>query len=410
LAVFDLTNFEPAVMILLGIRAVIRRGLTVCVAREHDPPWRDAEPPFHLREVNLVNKPDRDKVEARVVEGIKQLAQPGSSYTDLPCFDLVRGVSPDPEQRQIRAFDAGRDPSILALVPFDETYVNENWRQIKDNLPVTARDETINRRGEADEVRPPALRRSLDLTSPRVVSAQLFEAVRLTDFCLVDVTGSRPNVLFELGVRLVANRLHPVVIVDLDYSPGDSADWLTGVDGQLNMLRQLLQPVQYTPDLPEDYVLMVKRHVEFRRLLGKADPRAQSLLGGLPLAGVYDIAWRHAVDRDEVVTLPVAQHLQSGGEDLLVNQTLGQRHLIYPTSPARHRLTDAAERTGREYLVAAWLYLHFRARENNDDDAELTKRYQALTDELLLLLGDSGVAADASFADRMEQWLANEDG
>jgi hypothetical protein len=129
---------------------------------------------------------------------------------------------------------------------------------------------------------------------------------------------------------------------------------------------------------------------------------------------VYDIAWRHAVDRDEVVTMPVAQRLQSGGEDLLVNQTRGQRHLIYPTYPAKHRLTDAAEKTGREYLIAAWLYLHFRARENTDGDAEptkeLTERYQALTDELMLLLGDSGVAADASFVGRMEQWLSGEDG
>jgi hypothetical protein len=324
-------------------------------------------------------------------------------------------VSPDPEQRQIRSFDAERSPSILALVPFDQAYGNRNWKQIVDSLPATARGEIMTRRGGPDEVRPPALRRSLDLTSPRVVSAQLFEAIRLTDFCLVDVTSARPNVLFELGVRLVANRLDPVVIVDLSYPPGDSADWLTGVEGQLKMLRRLLQPVQYTPKDPDGYKRMVERHVEFRRLLSKAEnPRAQSLLGGLPLAGVYDIAWRHAVDRDEVVTMPVAQRLQSGGEDLLVNQTRGQRHLIYPTYPAKHRLTDAAEKTGREYLIAAWLYLHFRARENTDGDAEptkeLTERYQALTDELMLLLGDSGVAADASFVGRMEQWLSGEDG
>ena len=74
LAIFDLTNYEPAVMILLGIRAVIRRGLTVCVVGQHDQPWQDAESPFHLREVSLLQAPDRDAVEARIVEGIKQLA------------------------------------------------------------------------------------------------------------------------------------------------------------------------------------------------------------------------------------------------------------------------------------------------------------------------------------------------
>src|SRR6266704_1731361 len=183
-------------------------------------------------------------VEARILEGIKQLAQPGTGYADLPCFDLIRGLSPDPDQRQTRAFDAGRNPSILALVPFDPEYVRRNWERIRDNLPPTARSEIRIRREGAEEIQPPRLERTLDLDSPRVISAQLFEAIRLTDFCLVDVTSARPNVLFELGVRLVANRLDPVVIVDLSYPPGDSADWLTGVDGQLKMLRRLLQPVQ----------------------------------------------------------------------------------------------------------------------------------------------------------------------
>jgi TIR domain len=411
LAIFDLTNFEPAVMILLGVRAVIRRGVTVCVMRKHDPPWQDAEPPFHLREVSLVKAPDRDAVEARILEGIRQLASPGSGYTDLPCFDQIRRVPEDPEQRKSRAFDAARNPAILALVPFDPAYVRRNWTQIKDSLPATARDEIVIRRGEEDgrqeEAQSPALQRTLDLDSPRLVSAQLFEAIRMTDFCLVDLTSARPNVLFELGVRLAANRLHPVVIVDPDYPAVDTeAGWLEGIDVQLRMLRRLLQPVQYSPTLLPAFTHMVERHVEFRRLLGPPkDPRADSLLGGLPLTGVYDTGWRHAVDRDEAVTMPVPEHLQSGGEAMLVDQTLGQRHLIYPT---KHRLTDAAERTGREYLIAAWLYLHFRGRVNNGPDSEPTRRYHALTDKLLFLLDQTGDQADASFIDRMEQWQADE--
>jgi hypothetical protein len=411
LAIFDLTNFEPAVMILLGVRAVIRRGLTVCVMREHDPPWRDAEPPFHLREVSLLKAPDRDAVEARILEGIRQLAQPGGGYTDLPCFDQIRRVPPDSEQRQSRAFDSERNPAILALVPFDPAYVQRNWTQIKDSLPATARDETIRLRGEGErgdeQEPPPLLHRTLDLASPRVVSAQLFEAIRLTDFCLVDLTSARPNVLFELGVRLAASRLHPVVIVDLDYPVSDTdAGWLKSVDDQLRKLRRLLQPVQYTPTLLAAFTHMVDRHIEFRRLLRTPkDPRAESLLGGVPLAGVFDTAWRYAVDADEAVTMPVEEHLRSRGEAMLVDQTLGQRHLIYPT---KHRLTDAAERAGREHLIAAWLYLHFRGRRNAAPDGEVISRYQALTDKLMILLDQTGDGADASFSDRMDEWL-NED-
>ncbi len=423
LAIFDLTNFEPAVMVLLGIRAVIRRGLTVCVAGEHDPPWRGAEPPFHLREVSLITPPDRDALLARMQEGIRQLALSGTDYRDLPCFDLIRAVPPDPEQRRTRAFDAKNNPSILALVPFDADYVGRNWRQIKQDLPEVARDMTSGPRPQAEGVQQakqpprPVLQRTLDLDSPRVVSAQLFEAIRLTDFCLVDLTGARPNVLFELGVRLAANRLHPVVIVDPRYhEAGDGgeagradAEWLGKVGRQFGMLRQLLRPVEYMPTTQGVFTQMVERHLEFRRLLQdpSEDPWAESLLGSLPPTGVYDLVWRHAVAGDEVVTTPVAERLAAGGEELLVSQTLGRRHLIYPTA---HPLTEAAERTGLEYLIAAWLYLHFRKQAGGGADAALAKSYDALTDKLVVQLDDTREPSDASFRAQLERWHAEADG
>ena len=115
-----------------------------------------------------------------------------------------------------------------------------------------------------DEVQRPKLSRTLDLDSPRVVSAQLFEAIRLTDFCLVDLTGTRPNVLFELGVRLAANRLHPVVVEDQTYrqdvygtaDASAEAGWLKNVNGQLEKLRRLLQPVEYAPGAGNVYVIV----------------------------------------------------------------------------------------------------------------------------------------------------------
>jgi hypothetical protein len=419
LAIFDLTNFEPAVMILLGIRAVIRRGLTVCVAGRHDPPWLGAEAPFHLREVSQVTPPNRDVLRDRILAGIRQLAQPGDSYRDLPCFDLLRAVPPDPDQRQARAFDAKLNPAILALVPFDPGYVERNWRQINEDLPEIAGQTTARLRQKADagppdpdEVQRPALRRTLDLDSPRVVSAQLFEAIRLTDFCLVDLTAARPNVLFELGVRLAASRLHPVVIEDRTYgqddraTENDSADatWLENVNGQLEKLRGLLQPVEYSPGREGVFTQMVDRHLEFRRLLQTpGDPRAESLLGGLPPTGVYDLAWPHAVPGHEMVTVPVADRLYAGGAELLVDQTMGLRHLIYP---AQHPLTKAAERTGLEYLVAAWLYLHFRMRAGGGADPELAGRYEELTDQLIIRLHQTGEPSDASFAAQLDRWQA----
>jgi hypothetical protein len=421
LAIFDLTNFEPAVMILLGIRAVIRRGLTVCVAGEHDAPWRTAEPPFHLREISLVTPPDPDALQARIQEGFRQLAQPGNDYRDLPCFDLIRAVPQDPQQRRIRAFDAASNPSILALVPFDARYVKHNWKRMRQDLPTAAKDVASRESPRSEETPKPLLQRTLDLDSPRVVSAQLFEAIRLTDFCLVDLTGARPNVLFELGVRLAANRLHPVVIIDPRFYPADDGEadhadngdgayttWLGKMDSQLGMLRQLLQPVEYTPTAPGVFTQMVERHLSFRRSLAElpeATPAEPA--GGVLPAGIYDLAWRHAAADDEVVTLPVAERLEAGGDALMISTTEGRKHLIYPKE---HPLTEAADRTGLEYLIAAWLYLHFRKQAAGGTDAALTRQYNALTDKLADKLDGTTELSNAAFMKQLLQWNGTTNG
>jgi hypothetical protein len=401
-------------MILLGIRAVIRRGVTVCIAGAHDPPWQGAEQPFHVREVSLISYPDQDpnhprldRLERRILEGIRQLHQAPGAYSDLPCFVFIRGVPPEPSRRLIRAFDSGPDPSILALVPFEPGYVQRNWAKLRDNLVGSARAEILDRSDGRDEGIKPAVLRTLDLDSPRVVSAQLFEAIRLTDFCLVDLTTARPNVLFELGVRLAANPLHPVVVLDDTYpAPAAEHAWPAQVKGQLDQLGRLLVAVEYSPTKIKAFSQMVARHLELRRLLEEPEhPRAATVLGGLPPTGVYDLAWRHAMARDEAAVTAVEARVESEAEMLLVDRTTGRRHLVYPQG---HRLADVAERSGREYLVAAWLYVHFRLQVRGGTDAE---RYlhQSLGERLVNLLIETGDDSDEAFATLIEDWLAEDE-
>jgi hypothetical protein len=409
-AIFDLTNFEPAVMILLGIRAVIRRGITVCVAGVHDPRWQGVEPPFHVREISLISypgQPELDRLERRIVEGIRQFHQAKGGYSDLPVFDFIRGVPPEPNRRLLRAFDSGPEPSILALVPFEPSYVQRNWAKVRDNLVGSARAEIADRGDGRDEDIKPTVLRTLDLDSPRVVSAQLFEAIRLTDFCLVDLTTARPNVLFELGVRLAANPLHPVVVLDTGYpAPDRETAWLEQAKGQLDQLQRLLVAVEYSPTMIRAFSRMVARHLEFRRLLETPEhPRTGTVLGGLPPTGVYDLAWRHAVARDEIAVTPVQERLESDAEPLLVDRTTGRRQLVYPGG---HPLVDAAERNGREHLVAAWLYFHFRLQVRGGTETDRIL-YQSLGERLINLLEETGEEADESFAIMIEKWLA-EDG
>ena len=406
IAVFDVTNYEPAVMVLLGIRAVIRRGVTLCAHGPHDEPWGQTEPPFHLREISLLAQPNFTTISDRLVAGIRQLGQPGRGYCDLPSFDLVRTVPPEPDRRGPRPFDRGRDPSMLALVPFDRDYTVRHWSQLAQNLPAAAVAMMPER--PADEERPPRLLRTLDLDSPRVVSAQLYEAIRLTDFCLVDLTGARPNVMFELGVRLVANALHPVVVHDAKFGTVDGdADGSTDLIKQHDQLGRLLAAIPYTPYADDDvdpYEQMVARHLELRQLATHAGhPRVQTVLGGFPPNGAYEFAWRHAVSRDELVAMPVDEHLVATADALLVDPSDGARRLIYPK---RHELSTIAEDLGRERLLAAWLYLHHRRQAYRTENEDVVAVYGALTDRLIQQLESTGDDGDATFAEQIEVWRA----
>src|SRR5262249_4133650 len=53
LLVLDVTGFEPGVMLLLGVRAACRRGVTVCT---HGAKWREGQPlelPFNLFDLSV---------------------------------------------------------------------------------------------------------------------------------------------------------------------------------------------------------------------------------------------------------------------------------------------------------------------------------------------------------------------
>lgn len=409
IAVLDVTNYEPAVMVLLGIRAVIRRGVTLCVHGQHDEPWRQAEPPFHLREISLLAHPDFATISDRLVAGIRQLGQPGRGYCDLPSFDLVRTVPPEPDRRGPRPFDCGRDPSMLALVPFDHDYTARHWSQLTQNLPAAAVSMMSDR--SADEEREPRLLRTLDLDSPRVVSAQLYEAIRLTDFCLVDLTGTRPNVMFELGVRLVANALHPVVVYDPTFATmADDVNGSTDLITQRDQLCRLLTAIPYTPfadDGVDPYEQMVARHLQLRQLATRAGhPRTHTVLGGFPPNGVYELAWRRAEPRDELVAMPVHEQLVATADALLVDPSDGARRLIYPK---RHKLSATAESSGWERLLAAWLYLHHRRQAYRSEDEDVVAAYSALTDRLIEQLESTGNDGDAAFAEQIDAWRTGAD-
>ena len=96
--------------------------------------------------------------------------------------------------------------------------------------------------------------RMLDLRSPRLVGQALYQQIRWSSRCLVDWTDWRPNVFFELGVRLACSEYDPLCIIqrsdahdssDPDGSPSSSLR-------QHDLLQNLLEPKEYDRARPRE--------------------------------------------------------------------------------------------------------------------------------------------------------------
>jgi hypothetical protein len=120
-AVFDGGNFEPLVMLLLGIRAVVRRGVTIVTA----PSEAEDEPidaPFNIKDANFViygadglsQREPWERMLIRVETGLEQISSP--AYADLPAYTGVRELPPG-ERSKVSILDG-----VLLLVPFQANY------------------------------------------------------------------------------------------------------------------------------------------------------------------------------------------------------------------------------------------------------------------------------------------------
>jgi len=195
--------------------------------------------------------------------------------------------------------------------------------------------------------------------------------------------------------------VYDATFATMDGDVNGSTDLIT----QRDQLCRLLAAIPYTPYAEngvDPYEQMVARHLQLRQLATRAGhPRTQTVLGGFPPNGVYELAWRKAEPRDELVAMPVHEQLVATADALLVDPSDGARHLIYPK---RHKLSATAESSGRERLLAAWLYLHHRRQAYRSEDEDVVAAYSALTDRLIEQLESTGNDGDAAFAEQIDAW------
>lgn len=413
--VFDVTRYEPAVMLLMGIRSVVRRGVTI-VSAGGDYIIGDAlDFPFNIKEVNIVSHSERqirqqepiDIIGRRILEGFQQLATL-SDYLDLPAFDAVRNLPLDPKSRKKRDYKE----QVLVLCSFSADYQANNWQlYLRRFLPVY-----LPRHEEQGDSE---LLRTLDMKSPRLVSQSLYEAIRQVEMCIVDWTEWRPNVFFELGIRLAASRIGPVCVVEDSWKsmgqnpapgrrapkakagPPDRRRELAGAAGQCARLLELFDPIVYARRQGDElsYKRMVTRH--------------EGNVGGTPEAAAalppdftYQAITKHIDWHVEVAAKPVHRELAEAANMISPPDvdSEGESPVLYPSNP---ELAGKNEVGALERRLAAWYYLDNRYEWPEivaSDD--LRSHYESLGDRLVAQLLRSSAEASMELGDKIDDRMS----
>ncbi|MET0081240.1 MAG: caspase family protein [Candidatus Thiodiazotropha lotti] len=197
--VVDAMDFQPGIMLLLGIRAVVMRGVTLTVTTVPVKKWKsyeDVQLPFNIQELKLIGAEEYDikhpqhpnrLIGTALADGLRQLNEI-PTYQDLPGFDDVRCNEPSLHAHSVQN-------TVFVLCPFGNT---TTWKYMS---PIIEAMSTKLIPG----TKAPEVVRMLDMESARLVGPALYEHIRWSRACIVDLTEWRPNVLFELGVRLTCS-------------------------------------------------------------------------------------------------------------------------------------------------------------------------------------------------------------
>lgn len=195
--IVDGSELAPPLALLLGIRAAVRRGVTLVyrIGGMNEEVWQTI--PFNLRETRTVQVEDdftrngfQQPLTDALEEGLRRFNSHPRHYSDLPGFDALRAPHNCGDGNAARP----GNKEILVLCPFEQNYKKNCWDEIQ-----RAAKHYFPAQGHG------SAKRVIDLPAPEMLARRLFEAIRLDDICIADLTNDRANVYFELGVRLAAH-------------------------------------------------------------------------------------------------------------------------------------------------------------------------------------------------------------
>jgi hypothetical protein len=408
LAVFDLTGFEPAVMLLLGIRSAVHRGVTVCT---HGAGWQQGTPvsihddnnagsvPFNLQDLSLTSysypsqevEPEQDdpvvqRLAKKIQEGFRQMAEQ-PSYLDLPAFDSLRRLGPTYEAG--REYEVGRQ--VLLFCPFSDTFTRHNLTEFRGGLALALDEHDLH----------PKIRRVLDLGSPRLISQSIYEQLRRVSMCVVDWTDFSPSVFLEAGARLAVSELGAVQVIDKTRHPElfDKEE-----SAKLSQYRQLFlrfNPTGYEPKRT--------KRIPFKTMVRDFLDRKPEQDEGKSYRRIYDIVL-DSIDRFQESVVPVHVDLNRDADtlDSPHQKREGGPRILFRQSTAIKRDSEAAALDRR---VAAWLYLEHRLRAGELDERDpIHGLYLSLGRTIIKGLNKTRKKADRALAKEIRERLKQSQG
>jgi Trypsin-like peptidase domain len=341
--VFDATGFEPAIMLLVGIRSVVRRGLTVLSVGGEYALGDALRVPFNITDANIVShslrqaqrKPDPvDLLADRVARGLREMDS--AVYVDNPAYDSIRRLPA--ERRGLIPKEEG----VLVLCPFESDYNEQIWEQRL--RPALKHRWELLRQGQEARRDDLGVARSLELNSPRLVTHALYEYIRRAQACVVDLTHWSENVLFELGVRLAASREGAACVLSKRW-----VDEGNDAGGQRRQIAALFvdEAGLYDPDLDWE------EEAAYEKAYG---PRATLARLGLGDGSVHRaIVAALDVDHEPASRTVFADLI---GAAALFGKVQGSNAKPVALYPGNRLLTAREESAEFERLLAAWFYLY----------------------------------------------------
>lgn len=384
---FDVTDTEPGVMLFLGIRAVVRRGVSLVATTKYLDASTLSLLPFNIQETKLIDLSEERSVQSEssidliykaITEGLKQLGK-HPDYLDLPAYNAVR--CPKPEESEEKG-------NILVLCSFQEKYIKEYWDEVKKNIRLKANKKPI---------------RMLDIPSPRLTGLALYESIRWSPMCVIDWTHWRANVFFELGVRLACSENGAICI--MEESAGDShavngpetAD--TATEGreetdatpvliQKQQLIRLLAPIKYKlKGSAKSFTSFNAAFEEYEKF--KSTPVNDSAIA--PDA-VYQLIIKLYHWKQELISKLPHEELETSAYALLGTdpQKQGGSDYLFSANPD---FAKELRRNAQEKMIAAWYYLKGRYSGEFDSDKELRTKLIRLGGEVIQRLSKTKTPA-----------------